>query len=129
MISNHQEREESEFRDSFWDIIPVKVRSGMRYRLAQAAWEYGRSYERSRSPQEQFDEGWQVAHDPASCGHPRACWQDRNYPESERNYDPETRTSNPPIDYRCLMCEQKQRAENGAATTPHPFYESNKERE
>ena len=54
---------------------------------------------------ELVNDGWQLAHNPASCGHPRACWLDRNYPESERNYDPETHSGNPPIDMRCIMCE------------------------
>jgi len=54
--------------------------------------------------------GWQLAHDPRECGHPRACYQDRNWPASHLNYDPETRTSDPPMEYRCLMCEQE--AEN-----------------
>jgi len=52
-----------------------------------------------------YQEGWQTAHDPRECGHPLACWQDRNYPASEDNYDPETHTSDPPMDYRCVICE------------------------
>jgi len=51
-------------------------------------------------------EGWQDAHNAREeCGHPCACWQDENWPESERNYNPETKTSDPPIKYRCIMCE------------------------
>jgi hypothetical protein len=55
------------------------------------------------------DSGWQLAHDPAKCGHPRACWLDRNYPASESNYDPATHSSDPPMDYRCIMCEAEAR--------------------
>lgn len=51
-----------------------------------------------------FDDGWKLAHELRTCGHPRACYLDENYPESERNYDPETRTSDPPMEYRCVMC-------------------------
>lgn len=51
-------------------------------------------------------ETWRIAHEPLpKCGHPRACWQDVNWPESEANYDPETRSSNQPMVYRCVACE------------------------
>jgi hypothetical protein len=33
---------------------------------------------------ESANTGWQLAHDPASCGHPRACWQDPDWPESDK---------------------------------------------
>lgn len=55
--------------------------------------------------------GWQRAHDPRSCGHPRACYLDENWPESEKNYDPVTRTSDPPSKYRCIMCVAEARIE------------------
>lgn len=53
----------------------------------------------------QYAAGWQLAHDPRECGHPCACYLDRNWPASEKNYNPETHTSDPPLDYRCVMCE------------------------
>ncbi len=54
-------------------------------------------------------EGWQEAHDPRECGHPRACYLDKNWPESEKNYDPATKTGEPPMVYRCIMCESEER--------------------
>ncbi len=55
-------------------------------------------------------EGWQEAHDPRpECGHPRACYLDKNWPESEKNYDPATKTGDPPMVYRCIMCESEER--------------------
>lgn len=57
---------------------------------------------------EAYGEGWQAAHNPLlKCGHPSACYQDRNWPESEKNYDPATKTSNPPTEYQCVMCEMQ----------------------
>jgi hypothetical protein len=64
--------------------------------------------------------GWQLAHDKRECGHPRACWQDKNWPASEQNYDPETRTSDPPSDYRCLMCELESQLAAAYAAGPVP---------
>jgi hypothetical protein len=53
-----------------------------------------------------YSNGWQTAHSPLpNCGHPRSCYLDKNWPESERNYNPETRESDPPMEYRCIMCE------------------------
>jgi hypothetical protein len=49
--------------------------------------------------------GWQMAHDSRPCGHPRAFYRDRNWPDSERNYDYITRTSEPPLDYHCELCD------------------------
>lgn len=49
-------------------------------------------------------QGWQRAHDKRDCGHPRAFYQDKNWPLSEENYNPETRSGDPPIDYRCIVC-------------------------
>lgn len=49
--------------------------------------------------------GWQLAHNKRRCGHPRAFWQDANWPASEDNYDPETHSSDPAMEYRCLICQ------------------------
>ena len=49
---------------------------------------------------------WDTLHELMLCGHPRACWQDRNYPASHENYDPDTKTSDPVTDYYCVACEQ-----------------------
>jgi len=59
----------------------------------------------------EFSRGWQFAHDRRDCGHPCACYQDTNWPESERSYDEETRTCKIPMVYRCVMCEQEAEVE------------------
>jgi hypothetical protein len=48
--------------------------------------------------------GWQTAHDKRDCGHPLAFWQDRNWPKSETSYNPGTKSSDPPMEYACLLC-------------------------
>lgn len=53
--------------------------------------------------------GWQTAHDKRQCGHPIAFYQDKNWPISEQNYDPETRSSEPPMNYLCLLCDAEER--------------------
>ncbi len=58
-----------------------------------------------RVAREEGEFNWNLGHELARCGHPRANHQDRNWPESEKNYDPESKTSDPPMEYRCLACE------------------------
>jgi hypothetical protein len=54
----------------------------------------------------EIKKSWDACHELMKCDHPRACWQDRNYPASEQNYNPKTKSSDPQIDYRCVACEQ-----------------------
>lgn len=60
------------------------------------------------------DTQWHTLHELMECGHPRACWQDRNWPESEKNYNPGTKTSDPPMDYRCVACETEEQVRREA---------------
>jgi hypothetical protein len=53
--------------------------------------------------------GWQTAHDKRECGHPLAFYQDKNWPASEQNYNPETYSGEPPMEYSCLLCDAERR--------------------
>jgi len=60
----------------------------------------------TRRLSEEGKAGWQLAHDRAACGHPRACWQSEGWAEKET-----------PI--ICIMCEAlKKKAENFTAAQP-----------
>lgn len=60
--------------------------------------------QKSFDPIKRAEDNWNILHQLMECGHPRACWQDENWPASEQNYDAESRTSEPPIVYRCVAC-------------------------
>lgn len=83
----------------------TEQRDGFALKLSQAEARIKELEGQLEKAQTDRDKAWQLAHDPAPCGHPRACWQDKNYPESERNYNAAMKTSDPPSDYHCLMCD------------------------
>ena len=53
--------------------------------------------------------GWDAAHKPRQCGHPGVYYLDKNWPASEESYNPKTGECDPPMEYRCLVCEAEAR--------------------